>query len=336
MADLQQFNQLRVVDASGVPSPGAKAYFYTPGTTSLVDVYADEALTVLHPSPLVADASGVFAPVWTNGTVKVNVTSSTGATLPGYPLDPAPRSSGEEAAAGDVSFAPTALLPYSNVQAAVNALATRVGDVSPLGKSLIGKADAEGALGMYDDLGFPDAVASQLNAIGSNAVTLTNWDNINGTGAWWGAATATNPPVASTAFSAVSVMGNAGGNITVLAMRHGSNEIWMRRKASGTWAGWAKVYPSGLGFDQTWQDVAASRVSATSYQNTTGKPIAVFVKTGSTSPQTLDASVDGVTWVSIGETLDSGSDKREAYGIIPTGQYYRLTAGSVTRWVELR
>lgn len=71
---------------------GAKARFYDEGTTNLRTVYADRALTVAHPSPLLADSSGRFAQAFVDGdfSVKVVVTRSNDAT--GYTLDPAPQS----------------------------------------------------------------------------------------------------------------------------------------------------------------------------------------------------------------------------------------------------
>lgn len=89
MPSLVNFAQLRAFDSNGDPVPGAKAYFYAPGTTTPATVYSDSALSTAHPVPLEADAAGVFAPVYSNNAVKVDVTTSAGAAVPGYPLDPA-------------------------------------------------------------------------------------------------------------------------------------------------------------------------------------------------------------------------------------------------------
>ncbi|AZB65537.1 hypothetical protein EBL87_17505 [Cereibacter sphaeroides] len=92
-----------------------------------------------------------------------------------------------------------------------------------------------------------------------------------------------------------------------------------------------------LGWGQAWPDTAASRSSGTVYQNTTGRPIALFVRTSSGSPQALQVSLNGVSgWVKIGEALNSGSDKREAFGIMPADHFYRLTSGGIEEWTELR
>jgi hypothetical protein len=125
MADQHTFGQVRVYDSNGEPIPGALARFYSPGTLALVDVYADEALTILHPSPLVADSGGIFPQVFSDALVKVNVTTATGGTVPGYPLDPAPRSIGGGAAASGVSFVASPTVPQGNVQSAIDYVAER-------------------------------------------------------------------------------------------------------------------------------------------------------------------------------------------------------------------
>lgn len=119
MADQQSFTQLRAYDTNGNPVAGAKAYFYLTGTLTLTTVYADEALTIPHPSPLVADAGGGFAQVFANGSIKVNVTTSGGGVVPNYPIDPCWRSAGAISSAASVSFAPTTNIPTSDVQSAI-------------------------------------------------------------------------------------------------------------------------------------------------------------------------------------------------------------------------
>ena len=52
------------INAGGVPYSGAKYTFYLTGTSTLASVYTDSALTTPHANPVVADANGVFAPIW--------------------------------------------------------------------------------------------------------------------------------------------------------------------------------------------------------------------------------------------------------------------------------
>lgn len=49
-----------VIDASGVPLPGAQLFFYTSGTDNLLATYTDAALSTPNANPVVADGAGVF------------------------------------------------------------------------------------------------------------------------------------------------------------------------------------------------------------------------------------------------------------------------------------
>lgn len=122
MSDQLEFNRLTAFDSAGDPVSGAKAYFYQTGTTTPVTVYSDTALSVAHASPLVADSSGVFAPVYYGSAtaVKVVVTNASDVTL--YTIDPVRKVSGSASAATNITFAPTSEIAETNVQAAIEAV----------------------------------------------------------------------------------------------------------------------------------------------------------------------------------------------------------------------
>lgn len=87
-----------------------------------------------------------------------------------------------------------------------------------------------------------------------------------------------------------------------------------------------------LGWGQTWQNVAASRVGGTSYQNTTGRPIMVSIRI-TTIVVDFQVSVDGTTWV----TIANNSNNAPFFVVIPNGHYYRTTlTGTIVYWAELR
>src|SRR5690606_6608741 len=109
------------LDGNGEPVPGAQARFYATGTTTPVTVYSDRAETTPHPVPLVADAEGVFPAVFRSGrTLKVVVTDADGVAL--WTVDPVLTVSAGGGAAASVSFEPTAQIPATNVQAAIEAV----------------------------------------------------------------------------------------------------------------------------------------------------------------------------------------------------------------------
>ena len=88
-----------------------------------------------------------------------------------------------------------------------------------------------------------------------------------------------------------------------------------------------------LGWGQTWQNVTASRASATSYQNATGRPIMVALTCSAGSIQYLEVSADNATWVRVGNTQAANAPNSF---IVPDGWYYRLVSGTFLFWSELR
>ena len=85
---------------------------------------------------------------------------------------------------------------------------------------------------------------------------------------------------------------------------------------------------------QTWQDVTASRVSGTTYTNSTGYPIQVQMNIQSTSSSTLVAVVGGVTIYTTGAVGNTQS----VNFIVPNGATYSITwtNRSTGVWAELR
>lgn len=81
---------INTVFRAGVFVPGAKAYFYLAGSTTPVNVFSDVTLTTAYTQPVVADSSnGSFPEIFlTPGTAyKVDVQTSAGVSLQGYPAD---------------------------------------------------------------------------------------------------------------------------------------------------------------------------------------------------------------------------------------------------------
>ena len=86
------------------------------------------------------------------------------------------------------------------------------------------------------------------------------------------------------------------------------------------------------GVGQTWQTPARS--SGTTYTNSTGRSIMVAITIGLTG--NVQASVNGTTWVTVGEASGSDADRRNTVSmIVPPGHRYRATS-TVYHWAELR
>lgn len=120
---------------------------------------------------------------------------------------------------------------------------------------------------------------------------------------------------------------------------------------AGTWAtapstiqgmgGQALTSMQSLGYGQTYQDVTASRASGTTYYNTTGRPIFVFITAQAAGGNTtyLTPTIGGVAQLSGNTYCASASYGVQQQFIVPVGQSYLITAqniGSINRWLELR
>lgn len=65
-----------VIDATGVPIPGAFLFFYASGTSTKLNTYADSQLTTPNANPLPANAAGMFPNIFLDGNYKVVLTDS--------------------------------------------------------------------------------------------------------------------------------------------------------------------------------------------------------------------------------------------------------------------
>lgn len=88
MAAIYTPSFLQPQNINGVPLAGAKLYFYQTGTTTPITVYQDSGLTTPHANPVVADASGIFAPIYV-GTAVFKVVLKTSADVTVQTVDPA-------------------------------------------------------------------------------------------------------------------------------------------------------------------------------------------------------------------------------------------------------
>ena len=87
-----------------------------------------ETIGTPHAWPILADQNGFFPRIYYSGSyaIKVTMTTSGGAVLPGYPIDPAQRVGIGSSAASGVSVIPTVLVPATNVQDALTQIQARI------------------------------------------------------------------------------------------------------------------------------------------------------------------------------------------------------------------
>lgn len=106
------------------------------------------------------------------------------------------------------------------------------------------------------------------------------------------------------------------------------------------------VHPAGLagtvfGFGQAWSDVTASRALATTYTNSSGKPIAVnaFLQSNANNASPL-LTIGGGSLIVYGPSQQNATYASAVFGIIPNGATYAITvsagSGTLIKWSELR
>ena len=103
---------------------------------------------------------------------------------------------------------------------------------------------------------------------------------------------------------------------------------------------WLALQGDLIAVNQTWQNMAASRLPNTTYQNTTDRPIQVFVRVnGRNNHCDFEVSPDNVTFEQITFTVrDNGDGKFQGSitAIVPAGHYYGISGTNFDTWNELR
>jgi hypothetical protein len=94
---------------------------------------------------------------------------------------------------------------------------------------------------------------------------------------------------------------------------------------------------AGAGWEQTWQNVTATRAGGVTYTNTTGKPIVVAVTLTNNSPKKTFQVNGGEGFVDVGTTTGTTEAWNNTISaIIPPGHDYRVDVGPIILWSELR
>lgn len=111
---------LQVSDASANPLAGAKEYVYATGTTTLLSLFSNEALSTPQANPMIADSAGVF-PICFIAETKFKVILKSSADVTLYTRDPVfSTGRADNVSAANVTFDGTGIgFSSTNVQAAI-------------------------------------------------------------------------------------------------------------------------------------------------------------------------------------------------------------------------
>lgn len=346
MAELLLFTPERAVDLNGVPIYGAKAYFYAAGTTDPLTVYADPDMTVPHPSPLVANGMGVWPQVFCDQPATVTVTDVSDVVQSGYPMTLAASVPAGDSAASGVSFNPTAEIPETSVQDAIERVQANI--VEPLADFGLG---VTGDATLLADINATDTASGVYRVTGSTTGTFPTGitaADVTMVEIW----RSTSTEACMFAYSGLmmyyrrlSTTWQTWREVVLVGTSSSRGDIVY--KASAAWARLPKgtegqVLRQGAndpswgadapGDGQQWQTV--SRSDGTTYTNSTGRSIMVAITL--TLASTAQVSHNGTTWVTVGDAAGSEGDRRNTVSfIVPPGHRYRCV-GSFSLWRELR
>lgn len=163
----QLITPARALDRNGEPQPGAMAYVYISGTTTAQVV--TNSVGVVLTWPVVADIDGVFPQMFYAGTLvlKVVLTDSTSAILPGGIIDPVAIPS---ATAATVSFAASANVPATDVQSAIQLVADAL--ETSQGGTIAGAGLATGSGILPSDVTITVPAATNADAVAGTSEIL--------------------------------------------------------------------------------------------------------------------------------------------------------------------
>ena len=137
----------------------------------------------------------------------------------------------------------------------------------------------------------------------------------------------------------VLTLPTTSGNVAVQSGDLGTPSAVVLTNATGT----ANSLNAGIGVNQTWQNVTASRVAGTTYTNSTGKPIEIMASVTSSTqgPYSIDITCNGVVLNSNNYYSANAGYKGTINAIIPNGNTYIVTLGgfgspTLGLWTELR
>jgi len=186
------------------------------------------------------------------------------------------------------------------------------------------------------------ATAAELNILDGVTATAANLNLLAGATAT-GTGTlvfGTSPTIATATLTSPVINTAVTGTALASTAEAEAGTATNKLMTPDTTAAAIAALAGGAGFSsgQTPQNVLGSRTKGTTYQNTTGDPIMVVVSGDSGSINyMLQVSVDGTTWIDVGDVGTSGY--RAVWScIVPNSWRYRVpsSVSNPAGWVEVR
>ena len=182
-----------------------------------------------------------------------------------------------------------------------------------------------------------DTTAGRLLKVGDFGVgglisETVDVNNLTKNGFYVTSGAALNNPSTNGVYVVASTNFTNGGSQTAFDTVTG--KMYFRTLLSGTWSAWKELVTTDnqqqIGVNQTWQDITASRITGVYYQNTTGKPLQLYLQVNSGAFSSL-SYYDGANYETFAYSY-------EIYIIIPHGHYYEITtaSGGINKVKELK
>ena len=133
-----------------------------------------------------------------------------------------------------------------------------------------------------------------------------------------------------------TVINNTTGNYTITCKTSAGTGVAVSGVQDIVGDGTNIKSSAGIGYAQTWQDVTGSRALSTTYYNTTGRPIALSIRTKSINSSNCTIYVNGLA-LAYRWGGDSFAPAIPIFTIVPPGNSYSITSSvSLDNWFELR
>lgn len=306
---------LQVSDASANPLAGAKEYVYATGTTTLLSLFSNEALSTPQANPMIADSAGVF-PICFIAETKFKVILKSSADVTLYTRDPVfSTGRADNVSAANVTFDGTGIgFSSTNVQAAIVELFGAVAHLS-------------GA-----NFGGP---------VGATLLTATSTDSSSNTGPFIIALRASASPAALDFIGAFLLQGK---NLLGTTIVYGAVGGQITDPTTGSEDGiiYAQTYVGGVNSDRWYTGAGFYMAGATGGDKGAGTTNATAayaqgVRIGGAPDAILEdqktVSTTGGNFVSgAWRTRDLNTEVRDVYGLITlsSNQFTPTVAG----WVE--
>ena len=222
----------RAVDANGAPLAGALLQFYLTGTTTPTNAYTTSAMGVALSNPVVADAGGLFVPIYLDPSVTYRMQLKTSGGTIVSDVDPISTSvleaTGAQVNAGvatGVYVSPAKLAAWTGIATALGYTpANKAGDT--LTNSLLAfsslAANSSGYLGLpvnEQDVNYTTVLLDAGKLVRCNSGSAVAY---------------TVPPVASVAYPVGTAIGFRNVGAGVVTMTPGSGVTFMKSGATTT------------------------------------------------------------------------------------------------------